>query len=136
MTLVKFRNTIIAASLLCFTAAQGATFGELSGVQSRSWGAPPTPRPPPVLYTAQEPTMPIPWIAGGSSYVTPQHLMQRGYGQQRGFDNPHTWDHLDNPYLWVRWGTPLAPYSSAAINEWWRSRANLPRRNYDFPEWW
>jgi len=131
-----FRNAVIAASLLCFSIAQGATFGEISDAQVRPAGAPLTLRPSPVLYAAQEPAMSIPWIAGSSPYVSPQHLMRRGYDQQRGFDNPRTWDHLDNPYLWVRWGTPLAPYSSAAINEWWRSRANLPRRYDDNPEWW
>lgn len=142
---VTIRNTLFAASFLCISVAQAATFGELADyqpslVQPRQITSMPASPP------AVQPRMVRAPIYHGELYARPrvidrgpiapnQSLIDWSHGQQRRFDDPNTWDVLDNRFLWAPWGNPLAPYTSTTINDWWRSRG-LETRPYPYSDVW
>jgi len=146
MTQGMLQTSILTACLLVFSATQAATFGELADAelpardaQVKQLSAMPLAESGPPPQGIQEPVYreyPKPWVLDSTSSAPRQRILQWSYGQQRGFDNPHTWEHLDNRFLWARWGNPLAPYTSATINDWWRSRGRDSSLYFYAPEWW
>ena len=146
MIQVTIRNTIFAASYLCISlVAQAATFGELADYQPMPpQGQQVTPMPAPP--TAVQPRAVRGPVYQGDFYIRPrardrgqmapnQSLLDWSHGQQRRFDDPNTWDVLDNRFLWAPWGNPLAPYTSTTINDWWRNRG-WESRPYSYADDW
>ncbi len=69
--------------------------------------------------------IPPPWMLHEGNRPT-DRLISWAYGQSTGGDDPYTWRYLDNGDVSIRWGNPLAPWSSAEMWNWWRKRAHVP----------
>ncbi len=69
--------------------------------------------------------IPPPWMLHEGSRPT-DRLISWAYGQSTSGDDPYTWRYLDNDDVSIRWGNPLAPWSSAQMWNWWRKRAHVP----------
>ncbi len=73
-----------------------------------------------------------PWILGQTGRP-PERIIRWHYGQVRTRDDPYSWQYLDNNRIRIRWGNPLAPWTSAELQRWWQMRARV--NNYFNPVW-
>ncbi len=140
---------VALAAVLGTTTTQAATVAELVARHGRGGAAEagsnawaPPPRPAPRLaprdrraYTPAPPFYDPPpsWILGHRVGSPARRIVGWTYGQARAGDDPYSWRTLDNYYLRIPWGNPLAPWTGAEMAGWWQRRSGIP--SYFAPVW-